>query len=137
MFEVTINEQGGKTYPGKIARKYTVRIPLPKLLFSFAKTKDRYDRSLLDRYLYDSREMKIKTAELRENEAQHFSFNTPDLTTELYAYELLERKVALNSRDKDRYVYFFSPKMYRLIFWADYNHVISEGLSINVLPLEN
>ncbi len=137
MFETTINEQGGKTIPGKIVRKYTVRIPLPNLLFSFAKEKDRYDRSLLDRYLYNSGEMKVKTAELRENDLQHFSFNTPDLTTELYAYELLERKVELNSRVKDRYIYFFSPKMYRLIFWADYNHVISEGFSTEMFPLEN
>jgi hypothetical protein len=137
MFETTINEQGGKSYPGKIVRKYRVIIPLPNLLFSFAKEKDLYDRSLLDRHLYISGEMKVKTAELRENALQYFSFNTPDLTTELFAYELLERQVELNSRSNDRYVYFFSPKMYRLIFWADYNHIISEGFSIYILPLEN
>jgi len=137
MYETTVDEQGRKNIPGKIARKYTVRIPLPNLLFSFAKEKDRYDRGMLDRHIYDSGEMKMRTAELRENDLQNFSFRTPDLTTELFAYELLDRQVELNSRVQGRHVYFFSPKMYKLMFWADYNHLTGEGFSVEISPAEN
>jgi pyrimidine deaminase RibD-like protein len=140
MYEATFTEKEGKqikNIPGRVFAKYTITIPLIALLRSFVKVNDQYDRWGMDRYLYQTRHIKQHDAVLPENEFQAFSFNTPDLTQELYAYELLERHIEERSPNNKKYVYFFSPKMYRFLFWADFNHLVGEDVPIDIIKIED
>lgn len=138
MYEATFTGKEGKqvkNIPGKSIAKYTISIPVIALLRSFVKENNHYDHWSIDRYLYQTGRMTQYDA-VPKNDLQNFSFNTPDLTQELYAYEFLERHVEERSNHK-RYVYFFSPKMYRFLFWADFNHLVDEDLPIDITNIEN
>ncbi len=135
MYEATFTEKEGKrvkNIPGRIVAKYSISIPLVPLLATVIEVYDRYDRWILDRFLYQNKNIGRHVAVLPANDLQNFSFNTPDLTRELYAYEFLKRSVEERRSGDQRYVYLFTPKIYRLRFWADYNKLIDENYPIEI-----
>lgn len=136
MYEYTFTEQGAKQYPGKVAQYYLIKISLLDLLCSFANADTQYDHWKIERYLYKVGEIAKQASEFQKNDGQHFSFNTPDLTPELFTIGLLERQIALNSNNRQEYVYFFSAKMYRFIFWAKFNELLNENYSIEISETE-
>lgn len=137
MYEHTVTAEGARQHPGKLAQYYLINMPLPDLICSFAKLKTQYDHWKLDSYLYRVKNIDKKSLELRKNEEQHFSFNSPDLTSELFIYGLLERQVALDSHKREEYVYFFSPKMNRFLFWIDFNNLVKEDFEIEIIEAES
>jgi len=140
MYEATFTEKEGKqikNMPGKVVARYKILIPLIDLLGSFVKLNNRYDNWKLNQYLYAEKKIKNHAAVLPKNDLQRFSFHTPDITQELYAYELLERRVEESSTNRQTYVYFFSPKMYRFLFWADFNHLVDDQFSIEITEIED
>jgi len=140
MFEATFTEKDGKqikNIPGKIVARYLISIPLVDLLGSFIKLNNRYDNWSLDRYLHRDKKLKTQSAVLRKNDLQNFSFRTPDITQELYAYEFLERRVEERASNSQTYIYFFSSKMYRFLFWADFNDLVDDEFSIEISKIED
>jgi hypothetical protein len=136
MYEATFTENAGKrvkNFPGRRAAEYSISIPLVPLLASFVRVYDRYDNWALDRFLYQDKNIRQHAAVLPANDLQNFSCRTPDLTQELYAYEFLERSVEERRANDKRYVYFFTPKTHRFLFWADYNKLVDENYPIEIL----
>src|SRR5437870_5115365 len=93
---------------------------------------DRYDNWAMDRFLYQNKNIRQHAAVLPANDLQNFSFRTPDLTRELYAYEFLKKELEERHVNDKRYFYFFTPKINRFLFWADYNELIDKDYPIEI-----
>ena len=126
----------GQFNNSRFIQRYIVKISLLDLLFSYARTKMIYSKHEIDSYLSDEKKFDSQFFKVLENNNQIFSLNSPNLTTEVYSHGLLEPQSETSSRGTVGYVYFFSSKMRRFLFWADFNRLVNEDFSIEFAPIE-
>jgi hypothetical protein len=129
--ECTANiiRSNGRAEKEEVVRSYRITFSLLPVFFHFARENPEYLTLYFERYLESDRIFELpfeKKFKLKENE--YFELESPDLLLDLKMYGL----VAGRTTAKQRFGFFFTPKMLRLLFWMEFNKLVSDDSQLKI-----